>query len=204
MMPTVTISDATRLKMLDIVNKDLTLSLPFRSWELFENPNLTTSTRNNWTITSSTSLEKPRYVIVGFQTNRKNNIKAETSWFDHINLKDIKLFLNSVYYPYCSLDLDFNRKRVAFLYEMFCNFRLSYYGTSVHDTLVNRGDFYTAYPLIVFDCSFQNERLKNTSIDIRLEIETADSVPANTRCLCLILHDQLVQYKPHSRIVKKL
>ncbi len=203
-MPYISVSDAARIDLLRIVNNNQQLSLPFRSWELFENPNLAESTRNNWTITSSTQLEKPRFVIVGFQTDRKNDIRRNSSHFDHIKLKDIKLFLNSEYYPYCGLDLDFDKKRVAFLYQMYSNFWLAYYAASIRDTLVNRSDFLYSYPLVVFDCSFQNEQLKHASVDIRLEIETADSVPPNTRCLCLILHDQVVQYSAHSRIVKKL
>ncbi len=203
-MPYISVSDAARIDLLKTVNKNLQLSLAFRSWELFENPNLATSTHNNWTITTSTQLEKPRFVIVGFQTKRKNNMKMINSHFDHIKLKDIKLFLNSEYYPYCGLDLDFNKHRVAFLFQMLYNFRLSYYGASMRDTFINRDDFLTAFPLIVFDCSFQNERLKNASVDMRLEIETAEAVPENTRCLCLILHDQIVQYSAHSRLVKKL
>ncbi len=97
-----------------------------------------------------------------------------------------------------------DKKRVAFAFQMLENFRLAYYGVSTHDTFVNRDDFLNYYPLMVFDCSFQNERLKHAFVDIRLEIETADPVPANTRCLYPILHDQVVQYSAHSRIVGKL
>ncbi len=93
---------------------------------------------------------------------------------------------------------------MAFLFQILYNFQLSYYNASVRDTFINRDDFLTAFPLIVLDRSIQNERLKNASIDMRLEIETVEAVSENTRCLCLMLHDQVVQYSAHSRLVKKL
>jgi len=44
---------------------------------------------------TSTELEKPRYVLVLFFTK----LNARNARFDHVKLKDIKLFLNSECYP---------------------------------------------------------------------------------------------------------
>ena len=71
---------------------------------------------------------KPRFVILGFQINRKDRIAANANCFDHCNLTNVKLFLNSQSYPYSNLNLDVNRNKFVMLYDMYANFPNSYYG----------------------------------------------------------------------------
>src|SRR6266576_728053 len=203
-LPYVTVSDAAKVSLMKLIDRDTIITMPFRSWEFHENPALSTTTRNNWTITTTSQLEKPRYVIIGFQTDRKNNIKKDNDNFDHISLKDIKLFLNSESYPYSNLNLDTSKKNLALLYNMYVQFQRSYYGRVNYDVILDRKTFMDNQMLIVFDCNHQNDSIKTAPVDIRLEIETASTVPANTSCYCLILHDRIVQYSSLSGIVKKL
>ena len=62
------------------------------------------------------------YTIVRFQTARKNSANKNASHFDHYDIQDIKLFLNSQSYSYGNLNLDINRNRYALLYAMYANF----------------------------------------------------------------------------------
>ena len=204
-LPHINVSDAARVALLRIVEKNYPIQLPFRSWEMHENPSLSATTRNNWSIMSTTQMEKPRYVIVGFQSSRQSDVMKDNSEFDSISLKDLKLYLNSECYPYTNLNLDTSKGNVALLYNMYVNFQRSYYNRTDHyDVISDRSDFLSKYPIAVIDCSQQNDSLKTGSVDIRLEIETAASVPAGTSCFCLILHDKLMQYSPLTNIVKKL
>ena len=75
-MPYISVSDAVRIALLTHVEKNKLIQVPFRSWDMIENTALSAVTRNNWTIMSSTQLEKPRYVLVSFLTNRKNMLNA--------------------------------------------------------------------------------------------------------------------------------
>ena len=97
-----------------------------------------------WTVKTSTQLEKPRFVILGFQPNRKN-----------CKVTYVKLFLNNQSYPYGNLNLDFNEKQYALLYEMYTNFQANYYGREPQAYL-SKSDFSEFAPLIVIDCSKQN------------------------------------------------
>ena len=45
------------------------------------------STTFSWRLSVKTSPEKPRYILVAFQTNRAGNQESNTSIFDHCNLK---------------------------------------------------------------------------------------------------------------------
>jgi hypothetical protein len=64
---------------------------------------------------------------MGFQTDRKNNLKKDASKFNHCNLKNIKLYLNSQSYPYENLDYTRRHNRYALAYDMYARFQQSYY-----------------------------------------------------------------------------
>ncbi|XP_031778433.1 uncharacterized protein LOC116416083 [Nasonia vitripennis] len=203
LMPYVVASNTNKIRLLNYIEKNRPISMSFRSWELYEYPILPTSTKNVWTVKTSNQLEKPRFVILGFQTNRKNQQAQNASQFDHCDISNVKLFLNSQYYPYGNLNLDINRYQYAVLYDMFANFQSLYYD-KVSEPVVNKNDFISRLPLIVIDCSKQNESLKNAPVDVRLEFESRDNFPAGTSAYCLILHDRIVQYNPVSGDIKIL
>ena len=60
-----------RQRLLSIVDRDLPIKLAFRRWELQEYPTLPETKQLTWTIKTVAQTEKPRYIIVGFQTDRK-------------------------------------------------------------------------------------------------------------------------------------
>ena len=204
LVPYINVADGVRAELLNLLRRNTLISLPFRSWEMIENTALNTVTRNNWTIMSSTQMEKPRFVLVSFLTNRKNFLNARCDRFDHVNLKDIKLFLNNEYYPYINLNLDIAKKDVSFLYQMYYEFQRSYYSRKDYTPILSCADFLIDNFMVVLDCKFQNDSIKSGSVDIRLEIETSEPMPAGTICQCLIIHDRVVEYCPFTGQVMRL
>ena len=203
LMPIIILSTEKKASLLKFLENDPALTLSFRSWELYEYPQIPQTSKHIWTIKTSSQLEKPRYVILAFQTARNNELTANASEFDHCNIRNVKLFLNSQYYPYGDMNLDMNNNQFALLYEMFANFQASYYGRNI-EPIVNLTNFKNQAPLIVFDCSRQNEMLKSAPVDVRLELESREDFPKKTSALCLIIHDRIIEYKPISGDVKKM
>lgn len=204
LIPYVTLADKKRIELFNYIQKDPAISMSFRSWELYEYPMLPQTTKHVWTVKTATQLEKPRYVILGFQTARKNRDLKNASNFDHCNITDVKLFLNSQCYPYGHLNINMTQNQYSVLYDMYTDFQLSYYDQQTINPLLNKKQFMTYAPLVVIDCSKQNESLKFGPVDVRLEFETKESIPQETAAYCLILHDRIVEYHPISGGVKKL
>ena len=202
-MPYVVASDSYKIQLLDHVGKNCAISMSFRTWELYEYPLLPNTTTHVWTVKTSNQFDKPRFVILGFQTNRKGVREANANRFDHCNIRNVKLFLNSQHYPYGNLNLDINRNQYALLYDMYVHFQACYFKKNP-EPLLNKTDFINHISLLVIDCSKQNESIKSAPVDIRLEFETHDNFPAGTSVYCLILHDRIVQYNPVSGDVKNL
>lgn len=200
-MPHIQVSDQEKLDLMNYIDKGLDLQIAFRGWELHEYPVLQQTTMHTWNVKATNHLEKPRYVIIGFQTNKRNNSSENMSYFDHCNLTNLKLYLNSNTYPYDNLNLNFNKNHFAILYDMYVKFQESYYGKIISEPCLSLANFLKIAPLIVIDCSQQNESLKYGSVDIRLEFETSSNVAAETTAYCLIIHDRLVTYNPLKNIV---
>ncbi|KAG5307264.1 MMP7 protein, partial [Acromyrmex insinuator] len=98
----------------------------------------------------------------------------------HVVLNDVnklELFLNSDFYPYDDMNLDF---KYAVLYDMYVKFQKSYYGHNNRDAMLSIGEFLIHGPFIVIDCSRQNESIKSATVDIRIEFECKENIPLNT------------------------
>lgn len=201
-MPHVLLNEINKLSLLRALESGRFLNISFRSWDLYEFPLLHSTTKHSWTVKTASQMEKPRYVIFALQTGRKNVMIKDNTVFDHCKLTNIKLYLNSESYPYDDLNLDFEKNRFALLFDMYSRFRKSYYGCDIENVLTPSK--FRHNPLAVIDCSRQNESVKNSTVDVRIEFECKEDVPANTTAYCLILHDRVVEYSPLTNVVRKM
>lgn len=204
-MPHVQVSDSEKLKLLKCIEQKQPISMNFRSWELYEYPTLPQTDRHIWAVKTSTQLQKPRYIVIGFQTDRNNKIAKDISHFDSCGLTDLKVFLNSECYPYENLNINFDKNQYAILYDMYCKFQESYYcrDEAICQPLLDFHTFKSNAPLVVIDCSRQNEVIKNGVVDIRIVMQLSKSFAANTTAYCLIIHDNIFTYNPYTNIVNR-
>jgi hypothetical protein len=170
---------------------------------MHEYPSLPKSKRQSWAVKTSNQIEKPRYVIVAFQTKQRNEITANAGLFQTCKLSNIKLFLNSQFFPYDNVSVEFSKTRYSVLYDVYARFQASYYGSS-NQPLLSPEQFKTKAPIVIIDCSKQNESVKSSTVDIRLEMEFEEEVEDETSAYCLILHDSIVTYTPLTGIVKRV
>lgn len=201
-VPHVKVCDRERIHLLKHLEKDRSITIPFRNWDLYEYPLLPRTHKHTWSIKTSSQIEKPRFVVIALQTNRKHQAEKSMAEFDHCYVRDIRVFLNSTYFPYEGLNISFSEDKFSLLYEQYARFQQSYYGHRP-EPLLSLKEFKDIAPLFVIDCSRQHETLKG-SVDVRVEIETDKEIPDQTAAYCLILNDCIFEYKPLSNIVKKL
>lgn len=202
-VPHITVDDEERLKLLKLIEKEKSLFIPFRSFETFEYPELGTTKKVVWNLKTASKLEKPRFIIIGLQKGRKNVLTKDCSVFDHCNLTNVKVFLNSIAYPYDNLNLDFAKNNFTLLYDMYTSFQESYYEKSIRNPILSPSTFLSNAPIIVIDTSKQNDSATASSVDVQLEIEASESLTGVT-AYCLLIHDRIVEYVPFTREVRKL
>lgn len=206
-VPFISVNDSYRLKLLGTLKKNIPLPIAFRSWQLYEYPNIPSSTSSmNWPIRMVSSKEKPRFAIIGFQTERSESKTKSCNVFDQCSIRQIRLFIGSECYPYNPLQADFDKHHFAQLYENYANFRKQYYMTGDDGTApsISSYKFLNFTPIWVIDCSRQNELVKTGGVDIRLEITAKQNFPAKTTAYCLLISDCLFEYTPLTGIIHKI
>lgn len=202
-VPYVFPSDEEKLSLLKIIDKNQSIFINFRSWELYEYPLLPKSTRQTWNVKTTTQLEKPRFVILSFHTNKLNDITKDVSSFDLCDITNVKLYLNSDCYPYDDMNLNSDRNQLALLYDMYVKFQESYYFKK-SEPMFTFAEYIKYAPLIVIDCMRQNESIKSGPVDIRIEFESKKDFPDKTTAYCMILHDKVIEYNAISNFVRRI
>ncbi|KAK4874038.1 hypothetical protein RN001_013398 [Aquatica leii] len=202
-VPHVTPGLAEELALTKYIDKNIDTQVAFRSWETHVYPAVPTTDKHTWAIKTATSLETPRYIILGFQTGRDGNIKKDMSKFDHCNIQNVRVYLNTDRYPYDNLNINFSDNHFAMLYEMYARFQSSYYE---HDAqpLLTPQQFKEQAPLIVIDCSNQKDSLTTKAVVLRIEFETSQNIPNDTVAYCLILHDKIFTYNALTKAIRHL
>lgn len=197
-------SDSVRLELLKMIQNNTKIQIPFRNWSLYSYPNLPANTKKvTWPIRTVTSLERPRYVLVGFQTERANNQKADAGKFDHCKIKNIILHLGSQQYPHSPFNVDFENTDIVRLYNEYAKFQLSYYGRNPCEPVFGPTTFKDKFPVWVIDCQHQSEQIPS-NVDIKIEIESDFEIPAKTACHALIISDHLIEYSLLTGLVKQI
>jgi len=143
----------------------------------------------DWRLSVTSGIEKPRWIIVGFQSNRNTTQEQNPAVFDHVNLSNAYVTLNGERYPTNDFVTDFQTNDHSILFDMFDNFQREYYGINI-GTQVNFTSFKNLFPIIVFDVRRQSERLKSGVIDMMIRFRFAQGVPANTIAYATIISDR--------------
>jgi hypothetical protein len=141
----------------------------------------------DWTLTPSSGAQRPRYVILAFQTGRDNSQLSNNALFDHCNMKNAYIQLNNERYPEQNLQIDFDSNNYAVVYKMMIDY------ASQTNCAVAYKDYRFLHPIFVFDISRQNERLKDSPIDMKIKAEFNNNIPDNTHAYALILSDRIIQ-----------
>ncbi|XP_026821241.1 uncharacterized protein LOC113559695 [Rhopalosiphum maidis] len=115
-----------------------------------------------------------------------------------------KVYLSSEVFPYEDFQSDFTKNKMATLYHAYTEFQKSYYGYNDVTPLLNRSDFKNLSPIIVVDMIRQNDNVKMSTVDLRIELEVDEAFSSATSAYCLILHDQIITYNPFNGEVRTL
>lgn len=201
-VPHVKVGIAQDLALTKLASKNTLMEIFFRGWEIHENPSIPETTKHSWAIKTAPYVETPRYIILGFQTGRKGKIDQNISRFDPIGLTDVTVYLNGKRYPYENVPIDFTNNRLAVSYNMYSQFQSAYYGYEYSEPLLKLSQFKLC-PLIGINCSYQDDTIHRSGVEVRIEFTTQENVPKNTSLFCLILHNKVYEYSPFNKMVQR-
>jgi len=151
----------------------------------------------SWRLGVKNAPEKPRWIIVGFQTEKNGDQTKNPAVFDHVNVKNMYVMLNSTRYPAVDYNISFNNQQFSRIYGNASMFGVKYFGMDelISTSNISPVDYKALFPSFVFDVSKQSEKLKTLVVDVQVRAVFNDAVPAGTQAYAVVLSDKLLTFQ---------
>ena len=194
-MPHVMPADEDKMKLYQIIERKEKIPVGYRMIQC--NSAIVTGRDFSWRLAVKSSPEVPRFIIVGFQTNKIGNQKQNPSIFDNLNVENIYVMLNSMRYPTVDYNIRFGKQKFSRPYGDVADFRSKFFNMDelISSPNINPSDYRTLYPLFLFDVSKQSEKLKYSTTDIQVKINFGGNIPPNTQVYAVIISDRLINFQ---------
>ena len=201
-MPHVIPSDAYRLQLDKVIEKKEKIPVGYRMLQCDSMQVPTNQKTFTWRLGVKSSPDIPRFIIVGFQSNKNNNQEQNPSIFNHLFVRNIYVTLNAKRYPDTDYDNDFTKNQYSRIYGDTALFRKKFFNMDelVSNCGINPTEFKNLYPLYVFDVTKQSEKLKTSVSDIHIKAffdndpAGVNNPPANTMAYAVIISDRLFHF----------
>ena len=195
-MPHVTPADRDKIKLYKIIERKEKIPVGYRMIQC-DSASIPQALMFSWRLSVKSSPEVPRFIIVGFQTNKIGNQKQNPSIFDNVNVSNIYVMLNSMRYPTADYNISFLGQKYSRVYGDAAEFRSKFFNMDelISSPNINPTEYRNLYPLFLFDVSKQSEKLKYSTTDIQIKMHFSANVPADTQAYAVIISDRLINFQ---------
>ena len=195
-MPHVIPSDAYRLQLNKIIERKEKIPVGYRMLQCDNSPVPPASTSFTWRLGVKSSPDIPRFIIVGFQTDKNNSQERNPAIFDHCEVRNIYVTLNAKRYPDTDYENDFTINKFSRIYGDATTFRKKFYNMDelVSNSGINPINYKKLFPLFVFDVTKQSEKLKTSVCDIHIKASFGDNPGNNVMAYAVIISDRLFHF----------
>ena len=195
-MPHVIPSDAYRLQLNKIIERKEKIPVGYRMLQC-DNIPVPSGAPFTWRLGVKSSPDIPRFIIVGFQTNKNNNQRANPAIFNHCQVRNIYVTLNAKRYPDIDYEENFLINKHSRFYGDAATFRKKFFNMDelISNPGINPVSYKDLFPLFVFDVTKQSEKLKTSVSDIHIKASfNGDNPPADTIAYAVIISDRLFHF----------
>ena len=126
-MPHVIPSDAYRLQLDKVIEKKEKIPVGYRMLQCDNTQVPATSTEFTWRLGVKSSPDIPRFIIVGFQTDKNNSQRENPALFNNLNVRNIYVTLNAKRYPDTDYNTDFEKNQYSRIYGDAASFRKKFF-----------------------------------------------------------------------------
>ena len=189
--PLVRPSDANRLKLLGYVRSKERFPVRFHENSL---ETLVLPENKEITVNLGVRSSRPRYLLVGIQTDRHDSQVKNPCIFDSKKIRNIYATLNSDRFPSLDYNMDFDKFQFTRSYYDFAQFYNSYYmvDPSIVRSLLTPAEFQKIFPIFCIDLSRHGDNLTEKCLSMTLKLFFADAVPALTVIQVLIISERFL------------
>ena len=195
-MPDVLPADEPKMELYKMIQRKEKLPVGYRLIQC-TNASIPQTNSFSWRLSVKSSPEVPRFIIVCFQTDRTGEQNRNPSIFDHCNIRNIHVMLNSKRYPELDNNLSFTAYQFSRAYGDAAEFRTKFFNMNelISNPNITPSDYQTLFPLFLFDVSKQSERLKYSTTDIQIKMDFNALVPAGNEAYAVTISDRLINFQ---------
>ena len=144
-------ADKYKMELYKIIEGKETLPVGYRMIQC-SNASVPQTTSFTWDLPGKQYTEVPRFITVGFQTNKSNNQRQNPAIFNNVGVNNIYVTLNSRKYPENDYNISFPKQQISRPYGDTALFRSKFFNMDVLVSNFNFTplEFTDFYPLFVF------------------------------------------------------
>ena len=190
-MPHVIPADKDKLELYKIIERKEKIPVGYRMIQC-DSASIRRATSFSWRLS-----EVPRFIIVGFQTNKSGDQLTNPSLFNNVNVSNIYVMLNSMRYPTTDYNISFLGSKYSRVYGDVAEFRTKFFNMNelISNPNITPLEYKPFYSLFLFDVSKQSEKLKYSTTDIQIKMHFSANVPVNTQAYAVIISDKLINFQ---------
>jgi hypothetical protein len=193
-VPIISYKTTSKIQLINEITKKEKLSFHFNHWQCIEQKNITGKTYSFDITNIYRNIYNPKFIIVGFQKGRLNDQQYDTSIFDHMHVKNIRVKLNGHYYPDELLNLDIDGEKYRIIYQMYQDYKKVYYDSN--NMYYNPKEFIDNRTLYVIDTTKTPVNISGSKNDIiiNMDFEYDIQLTSKTNCYVVVVSERLLEY----------
>ncbi|VDO13776.1 unnamed protein product [Brugia timori] len=204
-LPYVELADVLKSYYLKTLKNDIAITIPFRKWELFENLSLPQHKTCTWNLKMVNNMDRILWLALAFHSDKRYNYAASMRNFQSIGIKNVKVFINSKYYPYDSQNVE-SWHYDAF-YQEICKFEHLYNSKNSFISTAPfavKDYFDSSFPIFLVNLSYRDISVKTGVSDLKVFFETTNNIPQNTVAYGMLIYETIYQYNPLSEMITQV
>ena len=197
LMPRVLPSDIKKFDLYKMIESKVTVDAGYRMRQCHTAEIPENAQSFDWRLGVRSVTEKPRHILIAFQTARAGDQLKNPSLFDHVNTTQVSVMLNDTKYPSRDVVADFPKHKYVEYYKMFTDFTRNYYHMDPL-TVGNFVDIITykeKYPIFYINVEHQSERLSQGVVDIMIRMKFGANITKGTVAYALVISDRRIKFQ---------
>ena len=156
-LPSFVPSNDNRIIVQKVLSKKNNVDFSYHEGKTFYK-NVPSATKFLFDIGMECGMERPQYIIVGFENNNVNEQTHDASTFDIMNVTEFFCKIRSVFYPEYRMNINYGTNNYNEAFKEIVSFNKDYNGLP-HNTkpYINHRTFKSNYRIYVFDTRYQKD-----------------------------------------------
>ena len=183
-VPSIDSSNDNRIIVQKGLNKKNNVDFSYNERKTFYK-NVPNATNFLFDLGMESGMERPQYIIVGFENNNVNEQTHDASTFDIKNIAECYCSINSEFYPEDRMNINYGTNNYNEAFKEIVSFNKGYNGLPHNiKPYINHRTFKISYRIYVFDTRYQRDHIGPQPIKLKFKFSAAN---ADVICHALVL-----------------